>query len=186
MPAQREISGKAFVRDLHAGLSDAKLMEKYKLKPTELSGLFKQLLDAGIMKPADLYGRSVLQDYAAPTTTHRILPREDIDFPLAIYEAKTKTKGFIRDLTAEGVGIKGIAARVDEVKTFVVPAREFFGAGRVVFEAKCRWMKNDAQQRTCMTGFEILKVIEGNMNELLNCIGALSYAERAVLRHQAR
>jgi hypothetical protein len=186
MTEQREISGKAFVRDLHAGMTDSKLMAKYKLSHKELETLFRQLLDAGIMKSSELYGRTILHDYALPTHAGRILPREDIDFPLAIFDSKTRSRGYIRDLSAEGVGIKGLPARVEETKRFVVPASEFFGAGRVVIEAQCRWIQREPSSGEYLGGFRIVKVVEGSMNELLNCIGALSHAERAVLKHRSR
>jgi hypothetical protein len=49
---------------------------------------------------------------------------------------------------------------------------------------KYGWMQNDPQQPTFLTGFKIVTLIQGGMNELLRCIRAPSYAEGAAIRHQ--
>lgn len=53
-PAPREVSAKDAIVDIKAGMSDEKLMGKYKVSATGLQNMFEQLLDAGLITENDL------------------------------------------------------------------------------------------------------------------------------------
>ena len=50
-------------RDIRWGIEDSALMEKYRLSPNELGGLFDKLLSAGLITQADLNRRHFLNDH---------------------------------------------------------------------------------------------------------------------------
>jgi hypothetical protein len=50
-------------RDIRWGIEDSALMEKYRLSPRELGGLFDKLLSAGLITQADLNRRHFLNDH---------------------------------------------------------------------------------------------------------------------------
>ncbi len=50
-------------RDIRWGIEDSALMEKYRLSPHELGGLFDKLLSAGLITQADLNRRHFLNDH---------------------------------------------------------------------------------------------------------------------------
>jgi hypothetical protein len=52
--AKRKISVDEIVTDVLAGLSDADLMEKYRLSRKQLDSMFQKLLDRGALRPSDL------------------------------------------------------------------------------------------------------------------------------------
>jgi hypothetical protein len=54
----RKISGKQVAKDVQEGMHDNALMEKYELSPSQLRGLMKKLLDAGLIREEHLAGRT--------------------------------------------------------------------------------------------------------------------------------
>ena len=52
-----EIRAKAALHDIRAGLDDFELMEKYKLTDKGLQSLFRKLIGAGLLSPAELDDR---------------------------------------------------------------------------------------------------------------------------------
>lgn len=48
--AQRQVSAREVLKDVRAGMDDARLMEKYRLSSTGLQSLFQQLVEAGLLR----------------------------------------------------------------------------------------------------------------------------------------
>lgn len=59
----RTVSAQEAARDIRAGMSDADLMEKYKLSSRGLQSLLGQLVDAGIVSQRELDGRMPWTDH---------------------------------------------------------------------------------------------------------------------------
>jgi uncharacterized protein (DUF433 family) len=60
--AKRRIDTKKLVADIRSNLSDAELMEKYRLSSRGLQRVFTKLVNSGSVVAADLSGRSLLYD----------------------------------------------------------------------------------------------------------------------------
>lgn len=60
--AKKTIKGKKIVRDVHAGMGDTALMEKYELTPKQLEKVLRMLLDCDLITHMQLYERTSLSD----------------------------------------------------------------------------------------------------------------------------
>jgi hypothetical protein len=179
MPSKRKIKAKDIVGDIRSGTKDSDLMEKYRLTARGLQSIFSKLVEAGVMESQELSGRSLDLSDTVALETVRVLQREEIDFPLPIYDASNPANaGIVSDITEKGVGTLGIEALVNEVKTFVIPADEFFMAGRLVFIANCRWVERTEAQGTWKAGFKVIQVSSGDLKGLRKLMEALTLRER--------
>lgn len=185
MPPVREISGKHFLKDMRAGMSDSELMDKYRLTEKGLASVLDKLLELKLITLSELHARSPFYDEPFIPGEFRVAPREDLDFPLPIYDkASPRMRGLVHDITEKGVGVRGIPSQVDQVRTFVVPVQEFFRSEAVVFRAKCRWVKEDDDARRFAAGFEVVQVHTGSLEELRSLIRGLTLEDRQALRRK--
>jgi hypothetical protein len=59
---KRKISGKEFLRDVRAGLTDDELMEKFRITSVTLQYIFRKLIQEGLMTHFEFYARSKLRE----------------------------------------------------------------------------------------------------------------------------
>ena len=52
--AKAQIKSKEVLQDIHSGVTDAELKQKYRLTDQGLKSLFKKLLDAGLIHQVEL------------------------------------------------------------------------------------------------------------------------------------
>lgn len=78
---ERELSGKAVLRDIKAGMSDGQLMRKYRLSVKGLQNLFEQLIKAGLIKESDL-------DLGNPPMEHTVELGDEVLPPLPVAPAE--------------------------------------------------------------------------------------------------
>lgn len=95
---KREVKAKDVVKDLRLGLSDAELMEKYRLTSRGLLSLFKKLLDADAIKPEEIYGRSSSFDETVSLEIPVPKPRPKPWIPSP--RRRVKAKDIVSDLRA--------------------------------------------------------------------------------------
>jgi len=183
MAAPREISGKEFLRDLRSGMSDFDLMNKYRLTEKGLANVFNKLLEVKAITLSELHARSDLRGEQLDIPAEfRILPRDDLDFPIPIFEESVpEVRGLVHDIAEHGIGVRGIPVRRDDVKTFVIAVNEFFRTEPVLVQARCRWAKRESEPRSFAAGFEIVRVISGDLEELRKLIRRLTLEDRKVL-----
>jgi len=58
----RRIKAKEVAADVHTGMGDSILMEKYQLNAKELEAVLKKLVDTGLIDHMQLYERTSLSD----------------------------------------------------------------------------------------------------------------------------
>jgi len=58
----RKINAKAVAKDVHAGMGDTALMEKYDLGAKQLEQVLRRMVDAGLIDHMQLYERTRLSD----------------------------------------------------------------------------------------------------------------------------
>lgn len=173
MSSKQLISARDFVRDTRSGMTDAELIDKYNLSPNKLQHIFKQLIGANAMTNEELDGRCA--SFEDPVQhngkTCRLLCRHALDFVLPIYEeTKPEILGMVVNITEGGVGLVGIQASTGEMKSFVIPADEFFDVGRAVFRARCRWVGSEIPTGEPVSGFEVTSISSGDLTELRKII----------------
>ena len=171
MASRAKISAAEFVQDLRSGLTSCELMDKYSLAARELDGVLAQIKKA-FADPAELYGRSRLLDEAnEKTTKFRSLRRHKIDLPVVIYDSKNPTiRGEVRDISEKGIRIQKMDTKLDEIKSLVVLANEYFSIEPFGFQAQCRWTSPARDEAGMLAGFEIINISEESLKSLVKFI----------------
>lgn len=160
-------------------MSDAELMERYRLSAKGLQSALQQLLKTNALKEGELAGRFPgFEDTVTIEDTRRV-NRTQVRLTLPIYETRDlETKGSIRDITEKGVGVRGIPAVVGEVKEFVIVADDFVDVDPFVLEAECRWITKESRGEY-VGGFEIQKISPASLQELKKLIQILLSFQRS-------
>ena len=170
---KRKIRARELVMYIRAGMSDADLMEKYKLSAKGLQSAYQQLLKANALTERELQGRSPGFEDTVTVEDTRRLNRTKVRTLLPIYETRDfLLKGRVRDINEKGVGIQGIQAIQGELKEFVIASDEFVEVDPFVFEAECRWVKKEDNEEI-FSGFEITKISDASLQELRRLIQLL-------------
>ncbi len=106
----------------------------------------------------------------------RVLARHHLVVPLPIYESGQYPRncGMVRDITENGMGVTGIQARVDQIKTFWIYPDTFLHIEPFSFRAQCRWTESETSGRF-MGGFEIVEISEKNRESLFRLIQELTF-----------
>ena len=175
--AKRRIDTKELVADIRSNLSDAELMEKYRLSSRGLQRVFTKLVNSGSVVAAYLSGRSLLYDDSVTLKKVRGSVRAIPILSMDVYERiNPLIIGRITDLSEVGVGVSGLEAQVDELKSLVVVPDEFLEVEPFSFEAKCRWSRIRDQGKICNAGFEITDISAGDYIQLLELLQLMTFS----------
>jgi hypothetical protein len=170
MARKRVIEAKDIVNDIRSGLSEAELMEKYNLSSKGLQSAFQKLIKGGIMMAEEVYGRYQAGADTVTVRNMRSFPRYTLAVAVSIFDlARPKHPGRLRSITERGIGITGIKATVGEIKSFVIPCRDYLEAEQISLEAECRWMIADEKDRW-VGGFQITKISKEDLDLLRELI----------------
>jgi len=173
--SRRKISARDFIEDIRGGLTDSELMDKYKLTALGLQSAFTKLVDAGAIKPEEIFGRLPDYDSTIGVEGLRLLHRHYLDFPLPVIDVeRNEVSGAVRDISRNGLGIIGIEAVEGETRGFMIPADQFFQIEPIVLRAQCRWIKHDEDLMQHIGGFQIISVSQGDLKELRRLIESLT------------
>jgi hypothetical protein len=169
---------KEFVRDIRSGMSNPQLMKKYGLSSDGLRRLFEILIKANVITLEDLYTKSPLVHDTVFIENMRELPRHYLAMPVEIYESKLpENRVRLSDITEKGIGITGMAVRIGETKTFTIPTFDFIESDPVVFEAECRWAREEKETGEWLAGFEIRRISDECLEDLRTLIKCLPFLD---------
>jgi len=167
MAPKHEIDGRDLVTDIRAGVADTELMRKYGLSEKGLSTVFKKLLDSGAITPVEFEAWSIFSNESVPLHV-RIHPRHSLRFPLQVCEAgRPENTGMVTNISEHGLGVEGLAAKVNEVKTLMVRADAIVGGPPITLEVRCRWKRSLDNNGRCVAGFYVISVSRGSWARLL-------------------
>jgi hypothetical protein len=173
MRPKHQISVTNFVNDLRSGASRCYLMDKYGLSSRGLHRALAKLLDANAISREEIPEKSFHQYATLAGENVRDLLRHRVDFAVPVYEAaRPEVHGRFCDVTAEGVKIAGLEARVGEIKTLVSLGDETGEVGPFEFVAQCRWFRRGAAAGDFVSGFHIVDISTQDRIELEKLIGA--------------
>jgi hypothetical protein len=170
------------VNDIHAGMSDRALMEKYTLSSKGLQSTFRKLVAGNHISENILDNRVYTGADTVQIVEMRQDPRNHPALAITIYESdRPSNKGVVYDITEKGVGTIGVESGPNEVKKLVVFAAECSEFSPFMMEAKCRWGTRDLPGRGLATGFEITHISEQSLEQLRNLVSAcaISFGEEA-------
>lgn len=172
MDFKREIEAKDVIFDIRAGMTDSQLMEKYRLTYKGLKSALLKLLNVQAISPEELYEKFPLYEVMTADDMRQLV-KPPLPYPVPVYESHRKDdKGQVRNISEQGIGIKGIESRVGETKHLVVDATEFAAVDLVSCYAQCRWVrrKNSGEY---VAGFEITRISKECFNSLKKMIQLL-------------
>ena len=176
MSQKRQINVRDFVNDVRAGLNDVELMERHLLSAKGLHRAFEKLVLKGILLQAELDEREQPYFDTVFFRNMRVLSRHHLVVPLPVYEASQfpHVYGMVRDITETGIGVTGIHAEVDEIKTLSIHPDTFLQIEPFTFRAQCRWTESEAKGHF-MAGFEIVEISQKNRERLSALIQELTF-----------
>lgn len=175
MERKERVRREDFLEDLRSGMTDQELMEMYRLTPRGLGTVFRNLVNADLIGFRELIRRSTGQlNLPEMVAELRILSRKQLEFliPISEYE-KPENTGLVYDISDEGVGTRGLQAKIHEIKTLVIPADDYFKSEPIVFEGVCRWVDEKGDRWESAAGFRVARLQRGSLTELQEIIQAL-------------
>jgi uncharacterized protein (DUF433 family) len=171
-----QIDARAIVKDIRSGMTDSELMKKYDLSSEGLRFALQTLTDTEVIALEELYGSSSSAHDTVFVENMRELPRHHLAMAVDIYESKhPEIKGLLSDVTEKGIGITGMAARIGETKTFVIPAGDFIETDPILLEARCQWAEEERETGEWLAGFEITRISEKCLDDLRRLIQSLPF-----------
>jgi hypothetical protein len=173
MKPKRQIAVKPFLDDMKAGLTDLQLMEKYKVSSRGLQRVFKKLLDANAISPAQLRGRvPSFEDTVNLSFDSLQFPTEQhLECLVPVYDAMDPSRmGSICEIADNGLTIEGINAQPNEVRKIVVAAHDFFQIDSFTMEVRCKWAKPGHGGAPSIAAFEIASIAEADNPHLRSLV----------------
>jgi hypothetical protein len=149
------------VEDIRSGMPDDLLMSTYQLSRKGLQRLLKRLVNERLIDHDMLYERSEVYKDLADRLSSRKSPRCYVPIALRVYRNETGERGFIRDISDNGIRVAGIKAETGDKVIFDIPKSEEDGIDPLQFEALCRWVRLEGSHRKYpVGGFEITTMSE--------------------------
>lgn len=181
MSNPRTINPAELVNDIRSGLTDVQLMEKHEVSPRSLASLLKQLVELKALRQHEVFGRLpdyaddvILENVEATLESLRKLPRQYVDIPVGVVDAKDPaTKGRLADVTEEGLGIRGISCQVGEMRTFLITPYQRSEFEPFLVRAECRWFRGTARGEDA-AGFKIMGMSDEALHHLRKLVAAVS------------
>lgn len=175
MSPKRQINGEQFVADLRAGMSDTELMEKHQLSSRMLQKIFRKLLNAKVISPAEIYDRTPFDDTTVDVDTISASLSGYTALATSVYEvSKPEILGTLLDVTEKELVTLGIDASFSETKQFVILAAKGSKIEPIILKAKCRWIKEDPNVGLHKAGFEISFMSAEHVKDLKKLIRAFA------------
>ncbi len=154
------------LNEIRSGTIDSQIMKKHKLSSTELRAIFKDMLESGAITLPEIFHRPVWCDPSVETETARRIPRQHLAFLLPVHDVtRPQLKGWVGDITEEGLGVHGLRASPGEIVQLVLTPLSPLQDKEIRFEAECRWASEDAAGRPS-AGFRIRKISREGLERL--------------------
>jgi hypothetical protein len=173
------IKARSFLEDIKSGMSGPDLMNKYRLSSKGLRIVFKKLAADANVVAADLYANIPLEQELDDFASVRMFVRSSLGMELTIVEAgRPENCGIVRDISQRGVGVRGLKAEPDEVKSLMVPDQGlFFMTDPLEFDVVCRWIKRDRSTGEYNGGYEITNISTSDFERLKDMIRLLTASD---------
>ena len=88
---------------------------------------------------------------------------------------KPGTRYLVWDISENGIGITGITAQVDEMKSLAVVGDEFGEIAPFEFEAQCRWARQLEPEGAICAGFCITRISEQDVFRLREFVQGFTF-----------
>jgi hypothetical protein len=159
------------INDIHGGLTDAELMEKYHLSAAELRRRLLQLMSDNAVISADVYWRPILYDYEVSDDDRRATPRYPLELLLPVNEigSPEPASGFLVDINEKGGCVKGMNPSVGDTVTLRIEPGTLASADEIIVDVAFRWVQR-VGDADFLAGFQILAISERDSSLLRELI----------------
>jgi hypothetical protein len=168
------VRAREILDDIVQGLSDAELMEKYRLSPGELRSLARKLLAARDPSEVEVRGDPSQCEDLSCVWLKRQADRFHCPFWIPVYDDTAREVGSLGDISEHGLSIEGFDAKVGETWHFTILAQDIPQVEPFAVEAVCRWVMEDESYGHWVSGFEILEIQRQGVAELRKLVQLLS------------
>lgn len=164
--------------DIHAGMGDVPIMEKYGLSPRLYGRILDRLRNAGAISSDHLAGRLSASDSPSDNSEKRAQKRNYVLYPIAVYDANNPVNyGALNDITETGFQVQGMNVEVDEIGTYMIRSDALAVHSPFTLDAICRWVRMDEETRQLISGFEIAAIPREGQKELSRLIELVSVTD---------
>ena len=163
----RERRIRMLVCDLRSGMAPVELRRKYRLSLKSLESALKLLLEATVITWDEFKTfRSAAGHRGAEQDLRQTLRKHPIPLVTVYEDGKPGTRFVVRDISEKGIGIVGIRAQIDEIKSLAVVGDELGLIAPFEFKAQCRWTKRLGPNGDICSGFSVLSISEQDLFRL--------------------
>jgi hypothetical protein len=147
---------KVIVKEILSGTTDAHLMERYDLSAIDLENVFRELLDMRVINHIDVLAWSIFGNKVISTDHIRLFPRDNLEFALPIFEpSRPEIEGLVKNVSQRGLCVGGVAAKVNETRSFAIALDMARQVVSYPFEVRCRWTYYDVALGQLITGYSV-------------------------------
>ena len=162
--------------DLRSGMARSELMTKYQLSSEALASSLKRLLKANAITSAEFETfRSFDDDQITERDSRGTLRNSPIPLVTICEAGKPGSRYQLRDISENGIGIIGIKAQIDEMKSLAVVGDEFGEIAPFEFEAQCRWARQLEPDGGICAGFRITRMGKEDLLRLREFIQGFTF-----------
>jgi hypothetical protein len=171
-----QINIRDIVGDINHGLTDDQLMEKYGLSPRGLHSAMQKLAARDLLPHQDLNLQTPSFADTVLFTEARRIPRNYPAVAVSVFDGRNLGKaGIVRDLTEEGLGVRGLDGRLNGLQTLLIHSGTSAEVNPIAFHARCRWVKPGFTESESAAGYVITHISEENARELRRLIKLLTF-----------
>lgn len=172
---KKRIRVKDILVDIRSGMSEFDLMTKYGLSSRGLQSTFRKLVAAKAIRYDEICDRSASYEDTCEIIDDRKLARDYVIFELPVLDVQDSgNRGWVRDLTEEGLNIGGIRTSEGSVMKLLIAPQELEDFLPFTLEARCQWVSDDDDRATRRAGFQITKISQQSLEQLRKLIDFLT------------
>jgi hypothetical protein len=149
------------VKDLRRESCDNTVRQKYGLAPEAFRRLLQLLVSRGVVEHAELCRISDTYRSITAIVASRACPRIKVRTKIRVFDDASSQKGYLRDISENGIRVAGIDAVPGEILTLRLPLDEMPERSPLTFDGLCRWSKiKGKRSKYVVSGFEIVKIFD--------------------------
>lgn len=172
---ERDRRAAQIIRDFRSGMEVADIAARNGFPEDRFLDILRHIVCLDSEQLSAVSEESEPLSFRDPNSERRRFPR--IRFPVLTAPVQDMScpgcLGTILDLSERGVGLKGIAAQIDDEKTFLITESDFDVPDPIVATCRCRWTDAlEAPHCSHYAGFEITDISEPDERHLRALIHA--------------
>jgi len=165
LPTKIVVKVPEIVLDIRSGIGRSELLKKYSLTPRALRWICMMLVSSGAIGWHEIYGNICERIDELVPEKIRQSKRFRLGLEVPVYEMGTpQERGILRDVSENGIGLRGIRVKIGETKTIVICGDEFGEYASFALDVVCKWVSKDAAGEY-VAGFEIQNISVASQGE---------------------